>query len=134
MLRFAGIYGPGRVLRTKQIMAGEAIAADPDGWLNLIHVEDGATAVLAAEARARLGSVYNVADDHPLRRRDFYGHFATMLGVPAPRFQTLPITAIGRRIANGAMKSDLGVELRYPSTLSFSVPRLSGSDQDATVP
>src|SRR5437016_4098403 len=39
VLRFAGIYGPGRLLRQKTIQAGEAIVGDANKWLNLIHVE-----------------------------------------------------------------------------------------------
>src|SRR5207244_11681442 len=71
VLRFGGIYGPGRLLRQKAVQAGEPIQADPDRWLNLIHVEDGASAVLAAEARAQSGAVYNICDDQPVRRREF---------------------------------------------------------------
>ena len=48
ILRFAGIYGPGRLLRRQAIEAGEPIVGNADKWLNLIQVEDGAEAVLAA--------------------------------------------------------------------------------------
>src|SRR5262249_10131202 len=36
VLRFAGIYGPGRLIRAASLLAGEPIAADPSTWLNLI--------------------------------------------------------------------------------------------------
>ncbi len=49
VLRFAGIYGPGRILRQKAIEKGEPLLGNADKWLNLIHVDDGAQAVLAAE-------------------------------------------------------------------------------------
>ena len=52
VLRFAGIYGPGRLLRLPGLSAGQPMVGDPDRWLNLIQVDDGAAAVLAAEARA----------------------------------------------------------------------------------
>ncbi len=42
ILRFSGIYGPGRLLRRATIEKGEPIVGDADKWLNLIHVEDGA--------------------------------------------------------------------------------------------
>ncbi len=67
-LRFAGIYGPGRLIGAGKLKAGEAIAGDAAKWLNLIQVEDGASAVLAAGERGRPGGVYNVCDDHPVRR------------------------------------------------------------------
>src|SRR5205823_814693 len=67
ILRFAGIYGPGRLPREKAIRAGEPLPTDPDKWLNLIHVDDGAAAVLAAEENGEAGAIYNIADDTPAR-------------------------------------------------------------------
>jgi nucleoside-diphosphate-sugar epimerase len=114
ILRFAGIYGPGRVLRrTTAIEKGEPIATDPDGWLNLIHVEDGAKAVLAAEVHGESGATYNVADGCPVLRKEFYGEIATILGEPAPRF-SFQAQRTNRRISNRRMREELGVELQYP--------------------
>lgn len=114
VLRFAGIYGPGRLLRRQAIEGGEPLAADPDGWLNLIHVEDGVTAVLAAQERGRPGRICNVCDDLPVRRRDFYTCLARLLGAPQPRFVPGPAGA-NRRIVNRRLHDELGVRLRYPS-------------------
>ena len=47
ILRMAGIYGPGRIPRQKELQAGLPIAAASEGYLNLIHVEDAVTAVIA---------------------------------------------------------------------------------------
>src|SRR4051812_357996 len=66
VLRFAGIYGPDRLLRRGPVLAGEPLVGDPMKWLNLVHVADGADAVLAAEAHAAPGETYNVADDEPV--------------------------------------------------------------------
>ncbi|MEO2092124.1 MAG: sugar nucleotide-binding protein, partial [Gemmataceae bacterium] len=41
VLRFAGIYGPGRVLRKASLLKGEPVPGDPDRFINLIHVDDG---------------------------------------------------------------------------------------------
>ena len=50
-LRFAGLYGPGRIVRREAIVRGEPIVGDPARFLNLIHIDDAATAaVLALEA------------------------------------------------------------------------------------
>jgi nucleoside-diphosphate-sugar epimerase len=115
VLRFAGIYGPGRLLRRRQaIEAGEPIAGDPDKWLNLIHVEDGAAAVLAADERAPAGAVYNVSDGHPVRRRDFYARLSELLNAPPPRFVPAPERG-NRRIDSRKMREELGVRLKYPS-------------------
>ena len=118
ILRFAGIYGPGRLIRAKAVRAGEPLSGDPEQWLNLIHVEDGAAAVLAAVARGRDGAVYNVCDDRPVRRIEFYTEMAEVLGAPPPWF--VPATEesadrVNRRIVNRRMREELGVVLRYPS-------------------
>jgi nucleoside-diphosphate-sugar epimerase len=121
VLRLAGIYGPGRLPRSEALRRGEPVAGDPLRWLNLIHVEDAASAVLAAEARARPGGVYNVCDDRPVRRGEFYAAAARLLGAPEPRWvAAAPGTAprhelANRRVSNRRMRAELGVALRYPS-------------------
>jgi nucleoside-diphosphate-sugar epimerase len=122
ILRFAGIYGPGRLLRLKTVTAGEPIVGDPDKWLNLIHVEDGATAILAAESRAKPGGIYNVSDGSPVRRRDFYRRMAEIIGAPPPRFMLPsadaplpPHEAANRRVSNQRMREELAVELQHPN-------------------
>ena len=86
-------------------------------WLNLIHVEDGVAAVLAAEERGKPGATYNVSDGHPVRRREFYEQLAKHLGAPPPRFvaQLVDAELVNRRIANRKMREELAVQLHYPS-------------------
>jgi nucleoside-diphosphate-sugar epimerase len=116
LLRFAGIYGPGRLLRRQEsLRAGEPLAGDPERWLNLIHVDDGAAAVLAAERLGQPGRVYNVCDDRPVRRRDFFTRLAHLLGAPEPRFVPAPQDRANRRIVNRRLHDELGVRLRFPS-------------------
>jgi nucleoside-diphosphate-sugar epimerase len=122
ILRFAGIYGPGRLLRRPAIEAGEPIVGNAEKWLNLIQVEDGAAAVLAAEERGQPGAVYNICDDQPVRRRDFFARLAQLLHAPAPRFVEPPPGAplppherANRRLINRRMHEVLQVRLRYPS-------------------
>jgi nucleoside-diphosphate-sugar epimerase len=86
ILRFAGIYGPGRLLRGKAIESGEPIPVDPDKWLNLIHVEDGARAVDLAWDKAPVGSTFLVADGKPVLRGDYYRSLARLLKAPSPTF------------------------------------------------
>lgn len=121
VLRFSGIYGPGRWLRRQSIIAGEPIVGDAEKWLNLIHVDDGAAAVLAAAERGEPGRIYNVCDDEPVRRRDFYTLMAERLGVPPPTFlppppgQTPQHERGNRRIRNRRLREELNVALQYPS-------------------
>ncbi|HVK16234.1 MAG TPA: SDR family oxidoreductase [Fimbriiglobus sp.] len=119
VLRFAGIYGPDRLLRRQALLNGEPLVGDADKWLNLIHVEDGAGAVLAVEGHGRPGETYIVADDTPVRRREFYTQLARLLGAPGARFEPYPPGKVAqpeanRRVSNRKLRA-LGWVPRYPS-------------------
>lgn len=121
ILRFSGIYGPDRLMRRQAIKSGEPIVGDAEKWLNLIHVEDGGLVVMAADERAAPGSLYNVSDGAPVRRRGFYTKLAEILGAPPPRFVQPPTGAVvpshergHRRVVSRRMRVELGVTLRYP--------------------
>ena len=122
VLRFSGIYGPGRWLRRDKIEAGQPIVGDAEKWLNLIHVDDGARAVVAALEKGEPGRTYNVCDDEPVRRRRFYEEMAKVLAAPSPTFQPLaegmpspPHEKGNRRICNARIRAELGVKLLYPN-------------------
>lgn len=85
VLRLSGLYGPGRVIGKQGIQDNAPIVGDPDGLLNLIHVDDAANLLIRMmkcpePARIELGS-----DGQPLRRIDYYSHLATLLGKPSPK-------------------------------------------------
>jgi nucleoside-diphosphate-sugar epimerase len=120
ILRLAGIYGPNRLIRGEALQSGEPIVGDPDKLLNLIHVEDAAAAVLAAEERGRPGAIYNISDDAPIARGEFYRHLARLLHAPEPRFTEEPQPSsrrarTNRRIVNKRMHDELALNLRYPT-------------------
>jgi nucleoside-diphosphate-sugar epimerase len=116
VLRIAGIYGPDRLLRKQPLLRGEPLVGDPQKWLNLIHVEDGADAVIAAEARAAPGETYNVADDEPVTRRDFYVTLAELLNAPPARFDPREEPgAANRRVSNRKARGRVNLAPRFPS-------------------
>lgn len=118
ILRFAGIYGPNRGIRKQSLLKGEPYIGDADKWLNLIHVDDGVRAVLAAERTdASAGRTFAIADDTPVSRREFYAEFARLLGGPAARFEPAPQPSpeANRRISNAAAKVALGFAPAFPS-------------------
>jgi nucleoside-diphosphate-sugar epimerase len=121
ILRFAGLYGPGRVLRRASLERGEPIAGDPDRPLNLIHIADAATATVAALDRGQPGRIYLVSDDRPLPRRTYYTLAAALLGAPPPSF--VPPAAgspealrhaSSKRVSNRRLRMELGVTLAFP--------------------
>jgi nucleoside-diphosphate-sugar epimerase len=93
ILRLAGIYGPDRIPRAADLQSGKPVDVDPDSWLNLIHVDDAATIVLAADAKVRPPFLCVVSDGVPVRRGDYYAELAQLLGAPAPTFVS-PSSAI----------------------------------------
>lgn len=120
ILRFAGIYGPGRLMRQTDIRQGKQLVIDPDKWLNLIHVQDGVAAILAAEQSGSPGEVYLISDGHPIKRHDFYSFLAQQLQAPPIQFAPfLPLASqkaeTNRRISNRKSIERLGLSPVYPS-------------------
>jgi nucleoside-diphosphate-sugar epimerase len=115
ILRFAGIYGPDRLLRKQPLLKGEPFVGDADKWLNLIHVADGVRSVVAAEAVT--GVTFNISDGTPVTRRDFYTHLARLLGAPPARFEPSPTPAVepNRRIDSRAARERLGFAPEFPN-------------------
>jgi nucleoside-diphosphate-sugar epimerase len=116
VLRFAGIYGPDRLLRKSALLNGEPLVGDADRWLNLIHVDDGADAVLATEAKSEPGATFTIADDEPVTRRDFYTLLARLLHAPAAKFEHRPEPGTAnRRVSNRTARDWLGWSPRFPT-------------------
>jgi len=118
VLRFSGIYGPGRLLRRiESVRGGEVIRANPEGFLNLIHVDDGARIVTELAERGRSGATYLVTDDQPIRRREYYTLLARSVGAPAPVFQDDREEAhrLNKRCSNARVRSELGDVFKFPT-------------------
>ncbi len=120
VLRLAGIYGLGRLPRIGAILSEEPATIPAGQYINLIHVEDAATAVLSAEANAQPPRTYNVADGHPANRREL-AETALKLGVALPSIRYSQSDATARRrggdkqVSNRRMVEELRIELRYPT-------------------
>ena len=128
-LRFAGLYGPGRLPRLADLRAGRPIAADPDSWLNLVHVDDAATVVVAVADAPSPRSLYVVSDGKPVRRRDWYGQLAKIAGAPPPAWdESAPRSRGGdKRIDSALVWADLGIRPAHPDALAALPPLVAGS-------
>jgi nucleoside-diphosphate-sugar epimerase len=128
ILRLAGIYGPGRVPYLDKLRAGEPLAVPSAGWLNLIHVDDAARIVVAADQWAAAQSddsgphIFCVSDGVPAVRGDYYAEVARLIGAPPPTFTNPPADSpaaaragADRRVSNEKMSRVLGIELQYPT-------------------
>jgi nucleoside-diphosphate-sugar epimerase len=94
-LRFAYFYGPDSDFTRDTIRYARkgwaAAFGDPEGYLSSVSHDDAARAVVAALDIE--SGVYNVVDDEPLRRREYFAALADMLGIPPPK---LPPLWLGR--------------------------------------
>lgn len=124
IFRLPGIYGPGRS-PLDRVRAGTAHRIDLRGHVfSRIHVDDIVAGVMASMAAPKPG-VYNIADDEPASGRTIIEYACDLLGLPYPSLERLDDAKLSpmardfyyecRRVANGKMKRDLGLRLRYPS-------------------
>lgn len=119
VVRFAGLYGPGRIIGRSTLEKRVPFPGDPDHFVNLIHIDDAAEAA----TRAILGEVgwpiLAASDDRPTRRGDCYRLAARLLGTEEPRFEPGERRSgrgdSNKRVLNGRLRAILGDDLRYPS-------------------
>lgn len=119
-LRFAGLYGPARLLRLADLAAGRPIAADPDSWLNLVHVNDAARVVCGIAELASPRSLYVVSDGHPVRRRDWYGRLAELTAAPPVAWDPAAPRSRGadKRVRSERVWHDLGITPLHPDSIA----------------
>ena len=90
IVRFAGLYGPGRSALLQRVLRGEAML-DPrdDRFVNSLHRDDAASALLflGSMQPPAGGQIYNVADNLPLALSECYRWLAGKLH--------RPLTAVG---------------------------------------
>jgi len=118
VLRLSGLYGPGRTWPIDRVRAGQIALGPGDGaWLNLCHLDDAVSAVLAGLSRGGAGSVYHASDAEPVRRRDLVTWVSSRLGIAPPHLppEAGPSALPDRRIRAERTRAALGLELRYPT-------------------
>jgi nucleoside-diphosphate-sugar epimerase len=131
-LRCGGFYGPGNAIgKGGEIVEMVAkrrfpIVGDGTGVWSFLHIEDAASATVAALERGAPG-VYNVVDDEPAPVSEWLPYLAEVLGAKPPRH--LPVwigrLAVGefgvrmmnevRGASNAKAKRELGWQPRYAS-------------------
>jgi 2-alkyl-3-oxoalkanoate reductase len=132
VLRYGGFYGPGTSLgeggvqlegvRRRQF---PTVAGGTGVW-SFIHIDDAATATLAAIERGRTG-VYNIVDDDPAPVAEWLPGLAAAIGAKPPRRVPAWLARLfvgehgvvmmteSRGAANAKAKRELGWRPAYPS-------------------
>ncbi len=89
VLRFAGLYGPGRPLASLYLRDPGAVVPG-DAWThtNLVHRDDAVEAILRALARVpRYHGILHISDGEHMPRRSMIERVAAAKGMAAPSFE-----------------------------------------------
>jgi nucleoside-diphosphate-sugar epimerase len=132
LLRYGGFYGPGTSLGEGSIQL-EAIrrrrfpiVGGGTGVTSFIHIEDAATATVAAIERGKTG-LYSVVDDDPATVAEWLPALADAIGAKPPRRVPASVARLivgehavvmmteARGASNAKAKQDLGWQPAYPS-------------------
>ena len=130
ILRIPGIYANDRAGGTphpRLVKGTPVLESADDVYTNHIHADDLARACIAAMWRGRPQRVYNVNDDTCLKMGDYFDLAADLYGLPRPprvprstakeqlSLMLLSFMSESRRMDNTRMKSELRLQLRYPT-------------------
>ena len=128
VLRFGLFYGPeaGSSQLAAKLLKRRMLPL-PGGGKNrvsLIHLDDAASAVIAALKNGEPGGVYNITDDEPVSMHDYLGEFARVIGAKRPMNVPRWVARLGGKyvalmtsgsliVSNEKAKKDLGWSPRY---------------------
>lgn len=127
-LRFSYFYGPDPGGATMDLIwfvkkGWVALPGSPQAFISSISHDDAATA--AVSALNIESGIYNVSDDEPLRRQDFFNLLADAFGVRHPKFPPSWITRLmgsiaellgrSQKISNRKFRDASGWQPKFPS-------------------
>lgn len=126
VIRFSGIYGPGRGRLIRQVKRGDIVSENPVHWTNRIHAEDCAGTIVHLLGRffsgGRLESLYLATDHLPAPAHEVQSWLAGELGLPGKTSDMDNSAAASgkkskagnRRCRNQRLRQS-GYEFRYPT-------------------
>ena len=126
-LRYGGFYGDaGNPLLKPVRRRLFPIIGNGEGIMSYIHLDDAATATVAALEHGQ-GGIYNIVDDDPAPLREWLPVLASVLGAKPPRHMPAWLARLvagedavnmgtsSRGASNAKAKQELGWTPRYPS-------------------
>jgi nucleoside-diphosphate-sugar epimerase len=116
--RLAGLYGPDRCVPLRKLLEGSALLeGEGERWLNNLHQEDAANALLHLAGQSAPG-IFNVVDNEPVHQRDWFAWVCAQVGRPVPPFGARDV---GRKrawthkaVSNGRLRA-AGWQPTYPT-------------------
>ncbi len=118
VVRFSGIYGPGREALVRKLRTGGVeCRRTPPQWTNRIHADDAAAALahlLPLDANRR---VWLASDERPAPKFDVLAWLARRLGVAGPEAvdgeEREDSVGQGKRVSSARLRAT-GLRLQYP--------------------
>ena len=103
VVRFSGIYGPGRDYLVRKVASGEASCRQhPPQWTNRIHADDCAGVLAHLLSLDRPEPLYCASDGQPATRCEVLDWLSARMGVAAPRREDRP-GGQGKRVSNARL-------------------------------
>ena len=129
VLRYGGFYGPGASDQQTELIKARKIplVGGGDGIWSFLHVDDIATATLAAIEHGKPGEIYNIVDDEPAAVKEWLPFLAQRVGAKPPRRvpawlaklvaspAAVAMMTESRGASNAKAKRELGWTPKYPS-------------------
>lgn len=117
LVRFAGLYGPDRIIGKRTLLKGQALPGRGDAWLNLIHISDAASLLSAMVEKHTTAAIELGCDGLPVLRKQYYSDLAQHIGAKPPVFSgEQEDISRGRRCSNSVTCERTGWQptfLRY---------------------
>lgn len=117
VVRFSGIYGPGRHRVVQQVRDGKGVATEPVLYSNRIHVDDCAAILAHLIQKHDLEPLYIASDSNPSPLAQVTEWMAEQLGFDESHLVTAPTPSTGRaskRCRNTRLLNS-GFTFEYPT-------------------
>jgi nucleoside-diphosphate-sugar epimerase len=120
IFRCGGLYGEGRGDFRGRLAEGRITTAMLSRqFVHFIHINDVCDAIDLAIRRGIVGEIFNLVDDSPIRRVEFYRFLSSLYGIPIPDGGPAPAVVRDRVISNARAKSRLGLTLSSPRITDY---------------
>ena len=116
VLRFGGLIGPNR--HPVFSLAKRDAIVNPEGEINLIHLEDCINCLLAVIEKQKENSVFNAVTPFHPNRKSYYNTMAEKAGISLPSF--IVTSDPNRRILSNKIQTQLGVKFNVENLLTLN--------------
>ncbi len=114
VVRFSGIYGPGRLTLVNSVRQGNPVQEDPPWYTNRIHADDAASVLKHVLDRPAPLRLYLASDNDPCPQAEIADWLADRLHLKPPPRKAAGGASRNKRCRNTRLLED-GFRFRFPS-------------------